>query len=326
MVRATASQRQQRRPGAAHPTQPALRLVRPDPCSRPDRSRSRRATAGDAPSTPTAVGRRRSRRLISRSMSSPVTVRVRHPGASRGVAPDPTGRPRSTATRQPCNRTSASRVYPVVTAVTERGSVPTPHPGQQDDHGRAGGPATSFDDFYPGHEPAGAAPGVRADRRPAAAQDGAQEALRAGLATLGAGRPARRPRGVGAHRGAATSPSPAGVAPGRPWETCYTTASRRPQPPPASTRAACAALRDLPAAARRRGAAPPVGLTSRRSPSRTASPVGTVKARFTAAGQPWPRHRRPDPPPLEPTSDEQTLTQPPAQRRSRRSEQPRHGH
>jgi RNA polymerase sigma-70 factor (ECF subfamily) len=34
-----------------------------------------------------------------------------------------------------------------VTAVTERGSVPTPHPGQ-DDPGRADAPATSFDDFY----------------------------------------------------------------------------------------------------------------------------------------------------------------------------------
>jgi RNA polymerase sigma-70 factor, ECF subfamily len=35
-----------------------------------------------------------------------------------------------------------------VTAVTERGSVPTPHPGQQDDPGRADTSATSFDDFY----------------------------------------------------------------------------------------------------------------------------------------------------------------------------------
>jgi RNA polymerase sigma-70 factor (ECF subfamily) len=35
-----------------------------------------------------------------------------------------------------------------VTAVTERGSVPAPQPAEQDDQGRAAGPAASFDDFY----------------------------------------------------------------------------------------------------------------------------------------------------------------------------------
>jgi RNA polymerase sigma-70 factor (ECF subfamily) len=39
-------------------------------------------------------------------------------------------------------------VYPHVTAVTERGSVPAPPPGSEDDQGRRIGPTTSFDDFY----------------------------------------------------------------------------------------------------------------------------------------------------------------------------------